>query len=285
MPPDRFAKGTTPLTLDRVFSYQGRKVAWGKVGQGPPLILVHGTPFSSQVWRRIVPWLAPHWSVHFHDLLGYGQSDMTDEGDVSLGIQNGLLAALFAEWGVREPDVVCHDFGAATVLRAHILDGLTYRKVVIFDAVALTPWGSPFVAHVRQHRPAFAGLPGYAHDALLRAYVQGAAFQTLPDEAMAIHTAPWRGAIGQAAFYRQIAQMDARWTDEVAPRYGRFAQAVQVLWGAEDAWIPVETGRRFARLVSERPMIEVPACSHLMQEDAPEAIVAVMMAFGRERIH
>jgi hypothetical protein len=36
------------------------------------------------------------------------------------------------------------------------------------DAVALAPWGSPFVSHIRDHEPAFTGLPAYAHDALFK---------------------------------------------------------------------------------------------------------------------
>jgi pimeloyl-ACP methyl ester carboxylesterase len=199
--------------------------------------------------------------------------------DVSLGIQNEVLAALFAEWGLTRPDVICHDFGAATVLRAHYLNGLSYRDVVVFDAVALCPWGSPFVAHVRNFEPAFAGLPDYAHAALLRAYLQGAAHLPLSDVAMAIHSAPWLGPVGQAAFYRQIAQMDMVFTREIEHRLDRFADRIRVLWGAMDAWIPVETGRRFARMVSDLPLIEVPRCGHLMQEDAPEAIVAAALSF------
>ena len=43
------------LTLDRRFAFRGQSVAWGVIGDGPPVVLVHGTPFSSQVWRRIAP--------------------------------------------------------------------------------------------------------------------------------------------------------------------------------------------------------------------------------------
>ena len=267
-----------PLVADRRFRFEGRSVAWGRIGSGPALVLVHGTPFSSQVWRRIAPCLAPHWTVHFYDMPGYGLSDMTPGADVSLGIQNRVLAALFREWGLSEPDVICHDFGAATVLRAHYLDGLRYNAVLVFDAVALAPWGSPFVSHVRLHEAAFAGMPGFAHDALVRAYVQGAAHGPLLDEVMDIHVAPWLGPRGQSAFYRQIAQMDTAFTDAVAPRYGRFARTVQVMWGVEDTWIPIETGRRFAQMVSDRGLVEVADCGHLMQEDAPEAIVAAMLS-------
>ena len=150
------------LELPNRFTFEGNNVAWGMIGDGEPLVLLHGTPFSSQVWRRIAPWLAKRHRVFFYDLIGYGQSDKPAE-DVSLGRQNKLL-------------------------------------------VAISPQGSPFVAHVRKHEAAFAGLPAYAHEALLSAYIANSAARPLSMEALSIYRAPWLGETGQAAFYRQIAQ-------------------------------------------------------------------------------
>ncbi|MCO6048729.1 alpha/beta hydrolase [Mesorhizobium sp. RP14(2022)] len=266
------------LELDRSFRFEGERVAWTRFGEGPPLVLIHGTPFSSQVWRRIAPLLARHWTVHLFDLLGYGRSEMRDGQDVSLGVQNRLLAALFAEWRLDRPDVLAHDFGGATALRSYFIDGLRYRSLTLFDAVALAPWGSPFVAHVRKHEEAFAGLPAYAHEALLKAYLQGAACRTLDEEAMRLYMAPWHGEVGQAAFYRQIAQMDQRFTDEIEPLYRPLDCPVTVLWGEEDQWIPIAQGERLASLISTRPLTRVAKAGHLMQDDAPEVIVAAMLA-------
>lgn len=264
------------LSLPYRFDHQGNTVAWGSIGTGDPLVLVHGTPFSSQVWRRIAPLMATRWKVYFFDLIGYGQSEMRADQDVSLGVQNGLLAALCAHWDLNRPAVLCHDFGAATVLRAYYLDGLRYSRVTMFDAVALAPWGSAFVAHVRAHEPAFAGLPSYAHDALLRAYLQTAAHKPLSDEVAAVYMAPWQGEIGQPAFYRQIAQMDQKYTDEVARHYGPLDCPTTLLWGAEDAWIPLAQGERLAGYLTGGQIRIVPEAGHLMQEDAPEAIVAAL---------
>lgn len=136
---------------------------WGKTGHGPALVAIHGTPFSSQVWRRIVPHFTDRRTVYYFDLVGYGVSEMRPGQDVSLAVQNKVLVALFAEWGLERPDVLAHDFGGATALRAWYLDGLRYASLTIFDAVALAPWGSPFVQHVRQHELAFAGMPDYMH--------------------------------------------------------------------------------------------------------------------------
>ncbi len=265
------------LVLDRGIEFQGQKIAWGKIGDGPPLVLIHGTPFSSQVWRRVAPALSKRWSVYYFDLLGYGQSEMRGGQDVSLGVQNILLAFLFKQWGLSRPDILCHDFGGTTALRGYFLNGLLYNSLTIFDAVALAPWGSPFVAHVRKHEPAFTGLPAYAHDALLAAYLQGAAFRQLSDEALRIYMKPWQGAAGQAAFYRQIAQMDQCYTDELEPLFRKLDCPVTVLWGEKDEWIPIEKGEKLAALISGQPLVRVKNAGHLVQDDAPEAIVAAML--------
>lgn len=266
------------LSLPHRFDFNGRQIAWGTLGRGEPLVLVHGTPFSSQVWRRIAPWLARHRQVFFFDLLGYGESEQRVGDDVSLGVQNHVLTALVSECGLDQPKVLAHDFGGATALRGHFINGLDYRRLTLVDPIAVSPQGSPFVSHVRRHEQAFAGLPGYAHRALLDAYLQTAAANPLSPASLEIHAAPWLGEAGQAAFYRQIAQMDARYTEEIELQYAPRPFPVQIIWGAEDTWIPIDHGRRLARALTDGQLITVPDAGHLIQEDAPEAIVAAMLA-------
>ena len=57
--------------LRESFEYRGDRVAYNVFGEGPPVVLVHGTPFSSYVWRRLAPALAQNYKVHVFDLLGY----------------------------------------------------------------------------------------------------------------------------------------------------------------------------------------------------------------------
>lgn len=111
------------MRLTETFDFRGQQIRYGATGAGPPLVLVHGTPFSSVVWRRIAPYLAGHRRLHYFDLLGYGQSEKRTGQDVSLGVQNQVLAALLDHWQLDRPDVLAHDFGGATALRAHLLNG------------------------------------------------------------------------------------------------------------------------------------------------------------------
>lgn len=270
------------LDLPYRFNFCNQAVAWGCMGEGEPLVLIHGTPFCAQVWRKIAPLLAKRWKVYFYDLLGYGLSEKKADQDVSLGVQNKLLSALFEEWGLsqsehNQPEVLCHDFGGTTALRGYYLEGLRYKRLTIIDPVAIAPWGSEFVQHVRHYEEAFAGLPSFAHDALLTTYLQSSSHTKLDDDTLKLYMKPWQGDIGQAAFYRQIAQMDQRYTDELEALYKTMEIPIQILWGEEDQWIPISQGEKFAQRVANGQLTRVPRSGHLMQEDAPEAIIAAML--------
>ncbi|WP_448124102.1 alpha/beta fold hydrolase [Pseudomonas veronii] len=266
------------IALPDTFYFHGQAVRWGHIGTaGPALVMVHGTPFSSQVWRRIAPLFAQRCRVFYYDLLGYGQSEKASGQDVSLGMQNTLLTALLEHWQLDRPHMLAHDFGGATALRALLLDGCNYASLTLVDPVAMAPWGSPLIQHVRLHESAFSEAPAYIHEAIVRAYIQGAAFKPLPADVLQTYVAPWTGETGQMAFYRQIAQMDQRYTDAIEQRLAEIRCPVTLLWGEEDQWLAVAQGDALASRLAEPICIRVPHAGHLVQEDAPEAIVAALM--------
>jgi pimeloyl-ACP methyl ester carboxylesterase len=71
--------------LPETFTFEGQAVRYGSLGEAhsPPLVLLHGTPFSSIVWRRVAPYLRESRRVFYFDLLGYGRSEMRSSQDVS----------------------------------------------------------------------------------------------------------------------------------------------------------------------------------------------------------
>ncbi|HEY2223455.1 alpha/beta fold hydrolase [Actinomycetospora sp.] len=265
------------MELTETYTFRGDRVRWGTQGSGEPLVLLHGTPFSSVVWRRIAPHLAHRRRVFAFDLLGYGRSEQREGQDVSLGVQNELFAALLDHWGLERPDVVAHDFGGATALRTHLLDGRDYRTLTLIDPVALSPTGSPLVQAARRHPDAYAELPPYVHEAVVRAYVTGGVHRTLDDAEMRRYLDPWLGEVGQPAFYRQIAQMDDRYTDAIQDRLDEIRCPVTILWGAQDRWIPVARAHDLAARIPGAAVRVVDGAGHLVQEDSPETVVATAL--------
>lgn len=266
-------------SLDGTFDHAHGCVLYSARGEGRPVVLLHGTPFSSYEWHRILPVLARHRRVYVYDMPGYGQSEKREGQDVSLGAQTEVFADLLAHWGLNTPAVVAHDFGGAIALRAHLLKGVDYERLLLVDPVAARPWGSPFVQHVREHEAAFAGVPDYLQSAIVSAYIRSAIRRSISDEELEPYVVPWTGESGKPALYRQIAQMDQRYTDEIEPQLGSLRCPTALLWGEDDAWIPVEHGRTLAQRLGVENFEIVPRAGHLVQEDAPEAIVAAAYRF------
>lgn len=264
--------------LTREYLFNGHRIRFEIMGEGPPLVIIHGTPWSSFNLRHLCKKLAGRYTVHVYDLLGYGQSDKTAD-DVSLGIQNRVLAELLDHWQLERPAVIGHDFGGATLLRAHLLDNRDFSKIILIDPVAVSPWGSPFFRHVRAHEAAFAGVPGYIHEAIVKAYIQTAAFHPLEEKVLSQTVNPWLGKEGREAFYRQIAQADSRYTDEVEERYDQVTAPVLILWGEEDIWIPIERGRKLHRMISHSLFQTVADAGHLVIEERPDQLLKEIIDF------
>ena len=193
-------------------------------------MLVHGTPFSSYVWRKVVPALAEMNSVYSFDLPGYGSSEKREGQDVSLAAQGRVLSELLDHWGLDKPAVVGHDFGGAITLRAHLLEDAGLPRDRPDRRGGALPLGLVLLPPRPGPRQGLRRIPGYMHEAMVAAYVRDATYVPMDDATLGPYIEPWLGAEGQEAFYRQIYQNDPRYTDEVQPLYARIERPVMIVW-------------------------------------------------------
>lgn len=270
---------TTSWQLTRTFASEQGDIRWDVLGDGPPVVLLHGTPFSSYVWRDVAAGLARRFTVYVWDLAGYGASDKRDGQDVSLAAQTRIFAALLDHWGLDDPFVVAHDFGGAVALRTLLLERRRYAALVLADAVSVAPWGTGFFRLASEHAEVLARLPDPVHDGLVRGYATWAAHREPAREVIDALAAPWAGAGGKAALYRQIVQNDQRYTDEIQPRYGEIDVPTLILWGEEDAWLPVAQARELHGLIPGSRLRTIAGAGHLVQLDAPTQVTAEIVAF------
>lgn len=263
--------------LDHRFDSEQGEIRWARLGGGPPVVLVHGTPFSSYVWCDVAEALAARFTVYVWDLAGFGASEQREGQDVSIAAQARILAALLDHWGLDEPDVVGHDIGGGTVLRTHLLEGRGFRRLVLADAVAVRPWGTGFFQLAKEQHEVLAALPGPVHRGLVEGYVRWAMHRDPAPGAVEALAAPWLGDVGTAALYRQIVQNGQHLTDEVQDRYGEIDIPTLILWGEEDRWLPVSQGEELQQTIPGSRLRTIPGAGHLVQLDAP-ATVAVEIA-------
>ncbi|MDX1807901.1 MAG: alpha/beta hydrolase [Sulfurospirillaceae bacterium] len=268
----------TEWKLPEAYDFDGRTVRYGVLGDGPPVVVVHGTPWSSFNLRHLIQALSKNFTVYYYDLIGYGQSDKSP-GDVSLAIQNQILNRLIDHWEIENPVIIGHDFGGTTVLRTHLINGREFKKIVLIDPVAVSPWGSPFFQHVNAHEAAFAGVPDYIHEAIVRAYINTAAFKPIDNAILDMIVLPWTGPDGKAAFYRQIAQANSSYTDEVQPLYTQITKPVLILWGREDTWIPLQQGKVLHNMIPNSLFHVILDSGHLVIEEQPDLLLEKIYPF------
>jgi pimeloyl-ACP methyl ester carboxylesterase len=83
-----------------------------RIGEGPPVTLLHGFPSSSHDWARVVP-LAERHALLLADFLGFGASDKPIDHDYSIHEQADLVQALWAREGVGSTVLVAHDYAVS----------------------------------------------------------------------------------------------------------------------------------------------------------------------------
>ena len=96
----------------------GKSIAFVDVGEGDPIVLLHGNPTSSYLWRNVIPHLQGMGRVIAPDLIGQGDSDKLPASDgsdrYSFQVAYDYLAGLLDELGANQNvTLVIHDWGSA----------------------------------------------------------------------------------------------------------------------------------------------------------------------------
>ncbi|WP_412515466.1 alpha/beta fold hydrolase [Actinomadura madurae] len=253
-------------------------VRWAAMGSGDPVVLVHGTPYSSLLWRDIAPALALTRKVFVFDHLGFGQSDKREGQDLSLAAHARNFSRLLGHWGLSRPSVIAHDIGGAVALRALLLEGAGFGDLTLFDAVSGGRWERGLFQLILEQADVFRQLPDYAHEALVASHLRHATHIGFRPGILDAFLAPWRGVEGQAAFYRQYSQIKEVDTAAYEHLLDDISLPVRLIWGREDRILPP----RYAEWLHERiPHAElhwIEGAGHLLQEDAPAQLVAHLTA-------
>lgn len=94
----------------------GQPVTFHRMGEGPPLLLVHGITSSSRTWKSVMPRLAERHTVIAPDLLGHGRS-AKPHGDYSLGAYASGMRDLLVALDVPKATVVGHSLGGGIAMQ------------------------------------------------------------------------------------------------------------------------------------------------------------------------
>jgi len=270
--------------LSRRASVSQGDVAYDIFGSGPPVVLVHGTPSWSYLWRNVAPTLASRFSVYVFDLPGYGYSQAAPDADISIASHARTLVELLDQWDLEAPAIAGHDIGGAVALRAHLLHDCVFRQIALVDAVVFAPWITPTTRHVQAHIDAYRTMPTHIFEVFTATHLRTAVHGVLDEQTLSAYRRPWAGQDGQAAYLQKVAHFNEGDTIEFEPLLTTVRVPVRIVWGAEDAWLSPALATRLRDTIPGADLVVLPAAGHFAMEDAPEEVADALFQFFSARI-
>ena len=254
-------------------------VAYVDAGAGDPVVLLHGIPTWSFLWREVIPLLAAGRRVIAPDFLGHGFSDRRDRFDRSLVAQTAMVLALLDRLGIERADVAGHDTGGGVALILAIAHPERVRRVVLSNIVCFDSW--PAAEMIELGDPRMAARPAGELVAWIRSgLVEGV---HRPERRTAEFEegilAPYADEEGKLSLIRNAVSLNTNHTMMLVDRHRDIAADVLLLWGADDPWQTIGDARRLAADIPCATLRPVDRASHWLQQDAPEVVAAQIAAF------
>jgi len=271
----------------RSMEIRGLTMTYEEVGEGDPIVFLHGNPTSSYLWRNIIPHLADSYRCIAPDLIGMGDSDkLPDSGSGSYTFVehreylNVLLDSL--DLGDRVT-LVIHDWGSglgfdwANRNRDRVV-GIAYMEAIV-QPVAWADWPEAATSIFEALRSDAGETIVLDKNVFVERILPSSVIRDLTTEEMDVYRAPYlvpgESRRPTLTWPRQI-PIDGEPTDtfEIVESYGSWMAAndlPKLFINADPGMILTGPQREFCRTWKNQTEVTVPGL-HFIQEDSPDEI-------------
>lgn len=238
------------------------------LGQGEPLLLLHGFPATRHLWSQVAPLLVDAgYRALIPDLPGYGDSSAPADVRIDMASQAAWMLELLERLEVTRPVVIAHDVGsaAAQIMVASAPERI--RGLAVLDGVYAAEWAMDAVASIQTWEPAEAHR---LFAVLARRVGKSAALRDM--------LAAYQGENGGSQLIRAARDLDPRQTAEIGTRLRSSGVPATVLWGEHDEFLPcAAVGEPLAKLLNA-PLIKLPG-AHFTPLDCPVEVAQALRGF------
>ena len=266
------------LTLDAI-AHVPMDIAYTDLGEGPPLILMHGIPTWSYLYHEVLDRLAETNRVIAPDFVGHGMSDQRDQFDRSLRAQRNMIVSLMNALDLSQATLVGHDTGGGVALIMAVENPDRVNKLVLSNIVAYDSWPIDDMISV--------GHPDWArksNDEIREFLVSGfddglTRKERLTSEFVDGIVAPYITDAGKVSLVRNASGLNTSHTTMLMDRLAKIVAKTLLVWGEDDPWQPIADGERLARDIPDARLVRVKNASHWIPQDAPEEWLAEVLPF------
>ncbi|MFQ5874877.1 MAG: alpha/beta fold hydrolase [Dehalococcoidia bacterium] len=259
-------------------------------GSGPPILMVHGQPTWSYLYRKMIPPLvAAGYRCVAPDLMGFGLSDKPkDESAYTLRRHVELVTGLIEKLELQGITTVGQDWGGPIGLRYAIDHRDNVRSLVILNTlIKLQPL--PLFFRIMFRSGALSSFLVRRLDLFRRMVFRVGFKRPLDSRAKEQYRMPHPNAAsraGIAAFPKMIPTSakhpNAEYISEIDRTLQEWDVPVLVMFSDKDIAFKVEDGQRIASMVPNGRFQVVHNAGHYLQEDAGEEIAERMVTFLRD---
>jgi pimeloyl-ACP methyl ester carboxylesterase len=257
----------------------GRRLCVAELGDGPPLVLLHGLAGSIFEWRHLLRPLSFRRRVIALDLLGAGESEKPAGADYSIGAQARRVERLLDTLGLGRIDVLACSFGGGVALRLAQDRPERIGRMALLAPLCYAdrvPW---YVAPCL-----LPGLETAAELVKLGWLVAKVARKASPvaaalnDGELESVFAELNAPGGRASLIRWVKGALASDAEEFQAGLRRIASPVLLIWGRGDPTIPVEHGRRLLTDLPFASLVEL-AAGHVPHLERPADVLSLVEGF------
>jgi len=258
---------------------EGMRMHYLEEGHGDPILLLHGEPDWSYLYRKMIPTLATAFRVVAPDYLGFGRSDKpTEIGWYSYDRHVASIKALIEHLDLVGITVVVQDWGGPIGLRVATELPERFARLVVLNTGLMSP-GDDWPTEGFMNWRNFAERVGL--DLPVGKIMQSSSATELDAATLAAYEAPWptrESKAGVAAFPLLVPiRPDDPGADQmrrVRDHLKTWSIPALVMFSDGDAVFRPEVGRQFARLLpgAHGVMDTIAGASHMVQEDKGEEI-------------
>jgi pimeloyl-ACP methyl ester carboxylesterase len=272
---------TDAKLAERRLDVKGAAVRYFVGGEGPPLVLVHGLGGSAANWGELVPLLAPTRRLIVPDLPGHGGSEPLP-AVAGLGAFADRVAAVAEREGASPAPIVGHSLGGLVALHLALRRPQAVARLVLAAAAGLstgTRFGQSLVSVsmvLRPGRLAARNADRVARSPVLRRALLGAYYVADP---VGLTDSGVHGFLAGHLLHTDIGTAwRALRTDDPRERLHEVQTPSLLLWGAEDAQLPLDDAFEYARRL-RAPLRVIPDCGHLLIGERPDACADAILSF------
>ena len=261
----------------------GARLHYADEGEGPVLLMLHGNPAWSFLYRRLIRAFVPRFRCMAVDLAGFGLSEPPPGFTYTPEEQARLVAALVDALDIRNATLIAHDWGGPIGLCAMLKTGGRITRLCLGNTWCWPVNGDFHFEWFSKLMGGPIGRFGSERFALFVNMVMPASMKRRKLTAAEMHAyrAPFAKGRPRAPLHILPAQITRAgpWLAELERGVARFSGPVHIIWPESDIAFRARELAHWLQLFPVAGVTRLPNCGHFLWEDAPEECEAALRAF------